>query len=228
MRLAQKHQKGEQNKSYVRKLLQTCKTWSGPCTSVDELQIAMTANPDKVEQIVTTELSYYKHTHTADVTARPELFRLRKIDHEERVENLCVLLEDEDRVASDPTAKLPSNSDALNTVNALNNHEPVPAPDVTPLDVGNYCITVWQDGWYVGYILDRQDTKLTVDHMERVKVGVDIVWHYPSISDCQDVEEEQILPYKPTGEWDLTQLRDMKYKLTNITDVRRAMAIFLK
>ena len=70
-----------------------------------------------METVVKTQLSYYKHTHAANVTARPELFRLRKISHEEKLENLCTLLEDIDHVASissaDRAVNLPSNEDRI-------------------------------------------------------------------------------------------------------------------
>ena len=46
-----------------------------------------------METVVKTELRYYKYTRAADVTAGPELFRLRKISHEEKLEILCIILE---------------------------------------------------------------------------------------------------------------------------------------
>ena len=80
-RIIEKRHKGQHHKIYVNKLLDTCKSWHGPCTTADELLVlaVISAHPDKMETIVKTELSYYKHTHAADVTARPELFHLRKI-----------------------------------------------------------------------------------------------------------------------------------------------------
>jgi hypothetical protein len=103
----------------VHKHLDTCKSWHGPCTAVDELLAIITAHPDKMETIDKTELSYYKHTHAADVTSRPELFHLRKISHEGRLE-----------IENNPPT------------------EPLNCP--TPLAVGDLCVTVWQQGWYLG------------------------------------------------------------------------------
>ena len=80
-RLDEKRIKGRQHRLYVHKLLDSCKTWKGPCTTVNELYIVLAANPDNVENIVKTELSYYKHTHPSDVAARPELFKLLKVSH---------------------------------------------------------------------------------------------------------------------------------------------------
>ena len=81
-----------------------------------------------METVVKTELRYYKHTHAADVTAGPELFRLRKISHEEKLEILCIILEGIDHVASvssgDIALNLPSNEDALAALNVIENNPP--------------------------------------------------------------------------------------------------------
>ena len=109
----------------MNKLLDTCKSLHGPCTTADELLAVISAHPDKMETVVKTELSYYKHTHAANVTARPELFRLRKISHEEKLENLCIFLEDIDHIASgDIAVNLPPNEDALAALNVIANNQP--------------------------------------------------------------------------------------------------------
>lgn len=210
IRIVEKGRKGQQQKLYVHKLLDTCKSWHGPCTAVDELLAIISAHPDKMETIVKTELSYYKHTHAADVTARPELFRLRKISHEERLENLCILLEDIDHISSvssdDIAINLPSNEDALAALNVIENNPPTePLNCPTPLAVGDLCVTVWQQGWYLGDITDIElllegDT-LIVDHLERANKS-NKVWQYPKTKDSQDIQLEQVLNYVPTGEWD--------------------------
>ena len=96
-----------------------------------------------METVVKTELRYYKYTRAADVTAGPELFRLRKISHEEKLENLCTLLEDIDHVASissaDRAVNLPSNEDALAAMNVIENNPPTePLNCPTPLSVGHF------------------------------------------------------------------------------------------
>ena len=78
--------------NYTNKLLQWCKTWNGPACSIEELQSILARKPDISEQIVRTELAYYRDTHRADVIADPHLFKLNKLSHEDRLGNVCILL----------------------------------------------------------------------------------------------------------------------------------------
>ena len=124
----------------------------------------MSSHPDKMETVVKTELRYYKYTRAADVTAGPELFRLHKISQEEKLEILCI-----DHIASVSSGgiavNLPSNEYALAALNVIENNpltEPLNCP--TPLSVGDLCVTVWQRGWYLGYITDIEGDTLIVNH----------------------------------------------------------------
>ena len=81
----------------------------------DELIVAIDAKSGKQKQIVKTELTFYRNNHKSDMIAPPLLFKLNKVSHEERLENLLVLLSDEDR-ACGSVADLPTNSDALKTL----------------------------------------------------------------------------------------------------------------
>lgn len=51
-------------KDYVDKLLTSCKSWTGPCTSSAELKQVIKENPDKQETILAgqTEIALYSHT----------------------------------------------------------------------------------------------------------------------------------------------------------------------
>ena len=51
-------------KDYVGKLLTSCKSWTGPCTSPAELKQVIKENPDKQETILAgqTEIALYSHT----------------------------------------------------------------------------------------------------------------------------------------------------------------------
>ena len=62
-KIKEKMAKKQKNVDYVLKLIQKCKTWSGPCCSVDELNDVLSKNPDKEKEIVKAELSLYVHTH---------------------------------------------------------------------------------------------------------------------------------------------------------------------
>ena len=119
-RLQQKVATNQHQRDYVRRLLVECRRWGGPCSSVDELLTALRGNPDD-ERLVRTELAFYKHSHAADAAARPELFKLVRVSHAERFENLCVLLSDDAHEASNATsiANLPTNAELAATLRSL-------------------------------------------------------------------------------------------------------------
>ena len=50
-----------------------------------ELESILASNPSIQEKIVKVELTCNRHTHKPEVIARPELFKLNKITHEERL-----------------------------------------------------------------------------------------------------------------------------------------------
>ena len=92
-RIQRKINKHRKEGKYITKLVQACKFWGGPCTTASELEIVLlNKNEDASNKIVRTELSYYRKTHQAARYETPELFKLTKISHEERLENLFVLL----------------------------------------------------------------------------------------------------------------------------------------
>ena len=61
-----------------------------------------------------TEMAYFaQHTHRADKIARPELYRLNGISHDEKLENLILLLENEEDADSTSIINLPTNDNIL-------------------------------------------------------------------------------------------------------------------
>ena len=95
-----KLRKAVQAKDYVMKLLQECKTWGGPCTTADELCDILIQKPDQERVIVRTEMAFFALSHKAEKIARPSLFCLNSISHEEKLENLLLLLSDDDGYAT--------------------------------------------------------------------------------------------------------------------------------
>ena len=76
-KMAEKHK----NVDYVLILTETCKSWRGPCCSLEELKsLLLKRNPDIEKKIIKTELSFYVSTHKVDRLSRPELFPLANID----------------------------------------------------------------------------------------------------------------------------------------------------
>ena len=67
-RLKLKLKKSQKAKDYTKKLLQDCKSWGGPCTSVDELHQVLNKKDNHIH-ILKTEMAYYAHTHKADKIA---------------------------------------------------------------------------------------------------------------------------------------------------------------
>lgn len=150
-RLEEKLKKSARAKDYTRKLLQNCKSWGGPATTVEELKQSLQEKPDLQVTIVKTELAYYVHTHKADKIARPHLFKQNGISHEEKLMNLSILLEDED-VSACTLADLPSNSDVINALEGTTAEK-----QPTNLIANQLCVVVWQncDGkyeWFVAYV----------------------------------------------------------------------------
>ena len=104
-------EKAKKQSNYTNKLLQQCKSWGGPVTTIEELLQITQSKPDKIEQIVRTEFSYYRDTHKSDVIANAHLFKLNKVTHEERLANLSILLSDKSTEST--YVSLPSTQDAL-------------------------------------------------------------------------------------------------------------------
>ena len=57
------------------------------------------------EEIIKTELTYYRNTHRAEGIGPPSLFKINKITHKERLTNLCILLGG----MNDKLVRLPGN-----------------------------------------------------------------------------------------------------------------------
>ena len=111
-RLEQKLEKAKKSKDYTRRLLKDCKSWGGPCTSVDELKNVLVGKDTQVKRLP-KEMAYYAHTHKSDETIKKQLFRLNGISYEEMLENLCILLDDEINKSTSSVANLPSNKYAI-------------------------------------------------------------------------------------------------------------------
>ena len=53
-----------QQSIYTNKLLQTCKSWGGPVTSIDELDDILRAHGDLAQEIVSVQSSHTTEIHT--------------------------------------------------------------------------------------------------------------------------------------------------------------------
>ena len=228
-RIEEKHRKGRQHDIYVDKLLSDCKGWKGPCVTLEELVAIIESQPKLAEKIVRTELAYYRHTHRSDVIARPELFKLNKITHAERLENLCILLRDETLSAtSDCATGLPSNNEAITV---LENHPGM--FDEEPNRVfrlNQLCLTTWvneegEPSWSIGYFIhENTDGTFEVEQLYREKPGKDLYWHHPS-EEIRTVTLQlcDIYPVTPTGDWEASKTGEIIFKLRNGTKIGRSL-----
>ncbi|KAG1655467.1 NADH dehydrogenase [ubiquinone] 1 alpha subcomplex assembly factor 3 [Nymphon striatum] len=227
-RLEAKLNKRKKSEDYTKKLLQNCKSWRGPCTSLEELQQILKEKSDQNVQIVKTELAYYAHTHKADKIANPELFRLNGISHEEKLTNFAVLLSNY-CISSCTVADLPTNEDVIATLEERPCQHQISEP--TPLNLNKLCAVIWQNcdasyEWYIGYVKSIINNGYIVDHLHRVVPGCHIKWKYPSTEDVQTAELEQILNCTVKGEWDITP--DTRKRFFIIENIKAIKAAFHK
>ena len=75
----------------------------------DELCHILTQKPDQERFIVRTDITFFAHSHKAEKIARTSFFHLNDISHEEKLENLLLLLSDDDRYATKSMVSLPTN-----------------------------------------------------------------------------------------------------------------------
>ena len=166
-KVEEKMEKDRHQSQYVHKLLVMSKSWNGPAISIEELEYILGRNPDMVEKIVKTELTYYKHTHRNEVIASPHLFKLIKVSHEERLSNFCILLNGQ----STTFKNLPKNKDALLILQKESNNElPITVDNEHKVAVGEICVTLWREKselvWYVGYCIGVDESGLMqVEHV---------------------------------------------------------------
>ena len=216
LKVEEKLEKAKNQSQYTNKLLNQCKSWRGPVCSIDELNTILSEKPDMMEQIVRTELTYYRNTHKAEVIASPSLFKLNKISHEERLTNLCVLL---GGMSDRSITILPGNKDALA---ALKNGDGVVGvvEEEAILVVNQICVTVWNEvngkQWYIGYCTEvKENGTFLVEHVDRVKKNSNLKWKYPVSPDTCVVDAEQVMQCEIVGDWNCANDRNMTFTLMN-------------
>ena len=154
-------------------------------------------------------MSYYRKTHQAARYETPELFKLTKISHEERLENIFVILSNGTNkiasILSTAMLDLPTNEELSHVIfdhtSEVKNH-------VSVVDVNQLCIVVWEVEkevkWFIGYVKEILEDGYTVEHLHRSPSTQNDFCNYPSPDDMQTVSEEQIIPCKIDGDWQPT------------------------
>ena len=228
LRIERKVNEAKKDQDYTTKLLQACKSWGGPCTTANELEVVLSRRNDLSEKIVKTELSYYRKTHQSEKHNVPELFKLTKISHEERLENLFILLSDEKRIASMSSAAildLPTNEEVSQAINGVSTSQPKNNETIT---LNQICVVVWAIGkqveWFIGYVNEKKDVdSYIIEHLHRYVDDQHEYWKHPVVADMQTVSEDQIIPCKVDGEWESTNTTatriEMRFHLKNASAI---------
>ena len=229
-KIEEKTQQARHSSEYTNKLLQKCKSWGGPVTSVEELSGILEGKPNISDHIVRTELAYYRDTHKADVIANPRLFKLNKISSEDRLANFFVLLNGHsNKVEQIP---LPNNADALVVLQNLENK--TVEVEETVVNVNDICVTLWvlptgMKTCFFGYCQEvLQDGKLVVEHLDRVRKGSNLKWKYPVTPDMATVDADQIMVCDITGDWDVHADWNMTHTLQNHVCINNKFQELLK
>ena len=183
--------------------MQTCKSWTGPCTTQDELEKILASNPSIQKKIVKVELTYYWYTHKPEVIARPDLFKLNKITHEERLKNFLILLSDVDDAAG-TVADLPTNENVLKAIKAtsIENVTTHTIKYVSEFNVNDLCVVDNSKlQWFLAYIKEQvSEEEYVVNHLVPLKERNDSRWKYPATDDTRTIHLEQLLNVKVEGD----------------------------
>ena len=186
--------------------------------------VLLNKNEDASNKIVITELSYYRKTHQAARYEAPELFKLTKISHEERLENLFVLLSNGTNkiasISSTAMLDLPTNEELSRVIF---DHTPEVKNHASVVDVNQLCIVVWEVEkevkWFIGYVKEILEDGYTVEHLHQSPCTQNDFWNYPSPDDVQTIYEEQLIPFKIDEDWEPTNNAstrvDFKFHLRN-------------
>ena len=225
--IREKITKKKKTVDYVLRLTEACKSWGGPCCSLQELTKVMKSHPDQDKKIVKTELAFYVNTRKADKAGHPELFRQINIDFTTMLENLSVLLADEDKSASRSSTAaltLSTNEDALKQLSTTGNKE---CTDDVFL-VNEPCVNVWivkeEVTWHIGYFRIMRSAKTyEVEQLLRLDKDSDLAWIHPHKPVKDIIDDEQVLimgngkRFPVLGTWNNELLN--KFHVKNLNDI---------
>ena len=226
-RILMKMKKAAKSKDYIGRLLSTCKSWGGPSTNVNELQHILKSRSDQEEEIVKTEMAFFAHTHKADKIARPNLYRLNQISHEEKKENLAILLNDDEETVTCTIIDLPSNASVMSALQSCNENTDT-SQQAKNLHTNELCVVAWlsknsQYEWYIGYVKTASDNGYQIDHLHRSDISSESQWKYPSKEDIQAADVDQIVDCTVEGAWDISpDKRKRVFTISNLKCVRNA------
>ena len=205
---------------YTTKLLQSCKQWSGPATSVTELEQILQSHPDIQERIVRVELACYRDTHKSEVIYNTDLCKINKVTHEERLTNFCVLLQG---FSHHGNVTLPANTDTLTVFQGKIIPDPSTEDEVV---VDEFYVMLWMEQntptWYLGHCIVRNPAgTVKIEHLHRTNCESNFKWKNLNVPDIADIKTEDIIVCKFVGKWDMSNKRMLTYTLKNHEDIDR-------
>ena len=185
------------------------------------MQNSLKKYPDIEHRIVKTEMAYYAHSNKVEKIARPDLFRLNGISHDEKLENLALLLNEGDDSSVKSVVDLPTNEEVISKVYA----KEAKSNEISTHQINKMCVIIWlnskkQYEWFLGYIIEQNDEGYVVDHLHRTDSNLNSKWHYPSKEDKCIVEADQILPCQVQQQWDIADLRNTCFTLKNVKEIQ--------
>ena len=154
------------------------------------------------------------------------------VTHEERLENLFILLSDNSQVAtaySSSVIDLPCDLDALHAIKSEGQTNVVQEGNIIkPIGI---CAIIWninkQPKCFLGYMKQVMGPhKFEIEHLERLTTDCDVYWRYLVPDDIQIINSDQILQCKIDGTWDLGVNGDMmKFVLKNAVPINNTSKI---
>ena len=121
------------------RLLKGCKSWGGPCLSINVLSMILNKYSDKEKITVITEMAHFAHSHKIGKLAQPELFCLNRINVNEQLENLTIFLGKDEDNASTSVANVPTNEDVATKVSGTEVNKQI------SVYINKICAIVWVD-----------------------------------------------------------------------------------
>ena len=165
-----------------------------------------------------TELPYYRDTHKSEVSGTPDLFKLNKISHKDRLINLCVLLRG---MSYSTNVEVPRSSDADKVLSA----HATPTVNIEDgemvVEVNKHYVTLVNEedvnNWHIVTCTELKEDARTyrMDHLHRVYKHSNLKCRHPNTPDLEDMLFESIVICNIDAGWDLSNARNMVPTLKN-------------
>ena len=217
-------------KNRVLQCISSCKDkHNGPITTIEELDKLVKqfeGNEKLLKASLNAEIRLRKLTLT-NVKLSCPLFRQIKLPLQEKIENLKILIESQ--LDMKVLADMNDLEDAIRGAEASTEMEK-PMSSILPgsINVGEYVVGLFEDGFYPGEVLKIENGYVTADFLAPVILKQNVndasLWKRPSSvsADIHKLEEDSILPIRPVLEISkFSNSRLVIYELLNVDLVEK-------